>query len=655
MPNFRKVLNFKSLLIILFFSCIFTSPLYPKSVSKDSLRVPIDITNYNRPRQALASGQTLSSRRSILTTAAAPFLSLSNLFSADKNDYSPLFIEAGYSDASASDLAKAFHKSYGGQYYSQWDFCARQKASKAGFRGDVKKFIENFYNEFRASGFLNKDNLFLRLLADRIDSAEENVSNAIQASGYSKNKKAQLLGKLVACEVKNMSAYFSLRLAGIDNILPVIAPDHTFLAVHLGGMRYLFVDFSLGKFTEIDLYKYYEARDNYWLLKEEYRLPAAEVEKFRERFAASSEQRDILAGISDEKLLNFFYQHIYLNPNIKSDIAVKITAVPLLNKIGLMYDDLAGNEANILEAARQYGDLKRIGESEIRIARFREEAESRYKKVLAIDPGNLYVQENLGRLYLRANRLQEAGEQFSSAMTLDDRRDLIHLNMGSLYAAQKKWEDAEREQRKALSINPMLSGAYGNLGDALLRQHRFGEAIAVYTEGLQFDKSFYYGIATAYYNLRNNNKNKPEAVKDYNQRIIEALRRFIEAKPEAISVYIELGTVYYDIGNYSQSETVFLEALEKTGPRPSLYSYQLYSALGLTYYKMGKKLQAVENWAKALMLLAEESRNEALSKDIPEDIRGDVMKELKNWSLQAQAKREALPFLVTYRAFRLAL
>jgi tetratricopeptide (TPR) repeat protein len=157
-------------------------------------------------------------------------------------------------------------------------------------------------------------------------------------------------------------------------------------------------------------------------------------------------------------------------------------------------------------------------------------AEQSYRRALELDPANAPAHNNLGNLYRDQQRVAEAEREYRlaleglprypealinlaalctsqgrleeglalyrRALEVGGERAELHHNIAIALARLGRWTAAEESLRRALALKPE-AGSYFNLGDAVERQGRPEEAIALYREAVRLDP----GYAKPYYNL----------------------------------------------------------------------------------------------------------------------------------------------------------
>ena len=99
------------------------------------------------------------------------------------------------------------------------------------------------------------------------------------------------------------------------------------------------------------------------------------------------------------------------------------------------------------------------------------QAMRKLEEAIRIDPDFRDAYINLGALYARAGRLQDALTQFQRAMKIGPPNSFVYSNMSWAYLALKRPRDADEFARKALSLDPSNSKARSLL-DAITKMYR---------------------------------------------------------------------------------------------------------------------------------------------------------------------------------------
>jgi len=109
-----------------------------------------------------------------------------------------------------------------------------------------------------------------------------------------------------------------------------------------------------------------------------------------------------------------------------------------------------------------------------------EEAVDAYRKVLELNPGAAGALVNLGTIYYRLRRFEDAEKYYRRAIEADPEYPLAEFNLGNLYDEQGRLQDAFSHYRRALTLNPSYADAHFNLallceriGDPLKAVHHW--------------------------------------------------------------------------------------------------------------------------------------------------------------------------------------
>jgi tetratricopeptide (TPR) repeat protein len=103
-----------------------------------------------------------------------------------------------------------------------------------------------------------------------------------------------------------------------------------------------------------------------------------------------------------------------------------------------------------------------------------EDAVDAYRKVLDLNPGAAGALVNLGTIYYRLHKFEEAEKYYLAAIEADPEYPLAQFNLGNLYDEQGRFPEAVDFYRRALELNPQYADAHFNL--ALLCERR-GESM----------------------------------------------------------------------------------------------------------------------------------------------------------------------------------
>ncbi len=167
------------------------------------------------------------------------------------------------------------------------------------------------------------------------------------------------------------------------------------------------------------------------------------------------------------------------------------------------------------------------------------------------------VHLKLGLAYLDENNVQLAYVEFQKVLEFNP-RDKEALNaIGVIYSERfKQYDDAIRSFKKALEIDPDYSDAYHNLGVTYANLKEWDKAIDAFKSALK--NKFYKTPERSFNNL---------------------------------------GFAYYEKGDYLKAIDSFKDAIRRSSGFPLPYY-----GIGLSYLKLDKTGEAIENLKKAITL-----------------------------------------------------
>ncbi len=116
-----------------------------------------------------------------------------------------------------------------------------------------------------------------------------------------------------------------------------------------------------------------------------------------------------------------------------------------------------------------------------------EDAEILYRDLARIRPRDADVLAELGAVLDQRGRPGEAEPWYRDAVALDPGQALARFGLGVLRAREGNLPAAEYEFRESLESRPDEPQTHTALGDVLLRQHRFGPALAALERAARLD------------------------------------------------------------------------------------------------------------------------------------------------------------------------
>jgi tetratricopeptide (TPR) repeat protein len=118
-----------------------------------------------------------------------------------------------------------------------------------------------------------------------------------------------------------------------------------------------------------------------------------------------------------------------------------------------------------------------------------EDAVDAYRKVLDLNPGAAGALVNLGTIYYRLRKFEEAEKYYLAAIEADPEYPLAQFNLGNLYDEQGRTPEAVDFYRRALDLNPQYADAHFNLALLCERQGDAMKAVYHWKAYLKLDHS----------------------------------------------------------------------------------------------------------------------------------------------------------------------
>src|SRR4030042_1479156 len=159
----------------------------------------------------------------------------------------------------------------------------------------------------------------------------------------------------------------------------------------------------------------------------------------------------------------------------------------------------------------------------------------------------------LGSLYRKFEKYDQAEEMFKKAIELDPKRDDAYIKLGWIYKRLGKYDRAEETLKKAMNINPESSRVYGALAVLYTDLDEHSLAEEYYRKAEEVRKT--YNVLKTYNNYRLLQKQlAAKGIKlvsvQYPMRNIEPLKKIFKGEEDIIFV---------------DNEKLFKEAVEKEG------------------------------------------------------------------------------------------
>ena len=118
-----------------------------------------------------------------------------------------------------------------------------------------------------------------------------------------------------------------------------------------------------------------------------------------------------------------------------------------------------------------------------------EKAVEAYTRAVALNPSAAGALVNLGTIYYRQRKYEEAERHYERAIAVDSNYPLAHYNLGNLYDEQGDLTRADQHYATALRLNPNYADAHFNLALLAERRGDFLNAVRHWKSYLKLDNS----------------------------------------------------------------------------------------------------------------------------------------------------------------------
>jgi tetratricopeptide (TPR) repeat protein len=110
-----------------------------------------------------------------------------------------------------------------------------------------------------------------------------------------------------------------------------------------------------------------------------------------------------------------------------------------------------------------------------------------YERWIQAEPRSPALHDDVGVLYLRLNRADDAVRHFRISVELQPDLAAAHFNLGTALTVAERLDEATTEYQRALELKPDYARAHNNLGGILLHSGRLEDAIGHFEEAIRID------------------------------------------------------------------------------------------------------------------------------------------------------------------------
>ena len=217
-----------------------------------------------------------------------------------------------------------------------------------------------------------------------------------------------------------------------------------------------------------------------------------------------------------------------------------------------------------------------------------DEAIAHYQQALAIQPRYALALNNLGNAFLRTGRIEEAVEQYQKALALQPGDAGTHDNLGNALLKTGQVDEAIAHFRTALALRPDDAETHDYLGNALLKKGQVDEAISQCQQALalQPDKAEFHNN---FGNALLEKKQPTEAIQQY--------QRAIALQPASAEFHHNLGIVLLRQGRVDEALQQFQKAVEI---QPDYAKG--HEGLGMAFFRKGQVDGAILHFQEVLRI-----------------------------------------------------
>lgn len=243
-----------------------------------------------------------------------------------------------------------------------------------------------------------------------------------------------------------------------------------------------------------------------------------------------------------------------------------------------------------------------------------EDALSIYQQILAIDDKNLMAMNNLGSIYRKLKQYRESVSILEQGIIVDEHNIQLFYNLGFTYKEMEKYPGAIHCFEMVIAHNKDDVLAYNHLGSIYSLQGDYSKAIETLNRGVKIDPNhpvLHLNLAHCYEKVGNVDaasleyeaalRSKPgwfEAIDGYADLLLskdnavhaqDLVGQALSLHPESAGMHTKMGHVYTQLDSFSEAQSQYNEAL-------SLEPENTEALAGLAdaYESDGKVLEALQ-------------------------------------------------------------
>lgn len=243
-----------------------------------------------------------------------------------------------------------------------------------------------------------------------------------------------------------------------------------------------------------------------------------------------------------------------------------------------------------------------------------EDALTLYQQILAIDDKNLMAMNSLGSIYRKLKRYRDSVSILEQGIIVDEHNIQLFYNLGFTYKEMEKYPGAIHCFEMVIAHNKDDVLAYNHLGSIYSLQGDFSKAIETLNRGVKIDPNhpvLHLNLAHCYEKVGNIDaasleyeaalRSKPgwfEAIDGYADLLLskdnavhaqDLVGQALSLHPESAGMHTKMGHVYTQLDSLSEAESQYNEALSLEPENT-----EALSGLADAYESDGKVLEALQ-------------------------------------------------------------
>jgi tetratricopeptide (TPR) repeat protein len=288
-----------------------------------------------------------------------------------------------------------------------------------------------------------------------------------------------------------------------------------------------------------------------------------------------------------------------------NDLAThRLLARIYLRSLGDINSGSGVQSETVAKAIAEYSEVHRLDPSDqeaslwlARLYRLHNEsdkAEQVLQQMLKDDPGNEAAAEQLTQLLLDENKNDEA-IKLLEGMTADSPSPTLYDLLGDAYTQTHDYAKAEDAYRKAVDLDPSELSHLRGLGQTLLSEEKYPEALTVYqklADLMPDDGDVYLRIAQIYRELHQLDKAE------------ENLLKARQYNPGSLEVLYNEAMIYESQGRYDDAIRVLSDAVTGVKSQSTVLPSRKRS-LGILYQQLGMLYRDTQNYQAAIYTFQE--------------------------------------------------